>query len=206
MVIAGGVSDSGDYAEKLKELAARDERVIFTGFVQGQALAELCSNAYVYVQPSDVEGMPLTLLLIKPDEDIFGPAEHNGTFRGNQLSFVAGNAGLEFMLDNNLEAETRRKAKIIEDFIVQEILPLDSRLYHRGIGFMWGIECDNLGGDHFSHAVTKACFDRKLIIERAGRDSSVVKIMPPLVIEDELLLEGLKIVKDAFIQALAENK
>ena len=62
LVIAGGVSDSGDYAQKLKELAARDERVMFTGFVQGQALAELYSNAYVYVQPSDVEGMPLTLL------------------------------------------------------------------------------------------------------------------------------------------------
>ena len=151
-------------------------------------------------------GMPLTLLLIKPDEDIFGPAEHNGTFRGNQLSFVAGNAGLEFMLDNDLEAETQRKAAIIEDFIVNEILPLDSRLYYRGIGFMWGIECDKLGGDHFSHAVTKACFDRKLIIERAGRDSSVVKIMPPLVIDDELLLEGMKIVKEAFVQALTENK
>lgn len=151
-------------------------------------------------------GMPLTLLLIKPDEDIFGPAEHNGTFRGNQLSFVAGNAGLEFMLDNDLEAQTQRKGKIIENFIVNEILPLDSRLSHRGIGFMWGIECEKLGGDHFSHAVTKACFDRKLIIERAGRNSSVVKIMPPLVIEDELLLEGLKIVKEAFSEVLAENK
>ena len=43
--------------------------------------------------------MPLTLLLIKPNDDIFGPAEHNGTFRGNQLGFVAGNAGLEFLLD-----------------------------------------------------------------------------------------------------------
>lgn len=151
-------------------------------------------------------GMPLTLLLIKPDEDIFGPAEHNGTFRGNQLSFVAGNAGLEYLLEHNLEAETQRKGKIIEDFIVNEILPLDSRLSHRGIGFMWGIECEKLGGDHFSHAVTKACFERKLIIERAGRDSSVVKIMPPLVIEDELLLEGLQIVKDAFVQVLAETK
>ena len=151
-------------------------------------------------------GMPLTLLLIRPDEDIFGPAEHNGTFRGNQLSFVAGNAGLEFLLDSGLEAQCRRKGKIIEDFIVNEILPLDSRLSHRGIGMMWGIECEKLGGDGFSHAVTKACFDRKLIIERAGRDNSVVKLMPPLVIEEDLLVEGLRIIKDAFIQVLAENR
>lgn len=150
--------------------------------------------------------MPLTLLLIKPDEDIFGPAEHNGTFRGNQLSFVAGNAGLEFLLENNLEAETQRKGKLVEEFIQREILPLDSRLTYRGIGLMWGIDCAQLGGDAFSHAVTKACFDRKLIIERAGRDSSVVKLMPTLVIEDEVLLKGLRILKDAFVQVLAEQR
>ena len=62
LVIAGGVSDSGDYAEKLELAAAEDERILFTGFVQGRILSELYSNAYLFVQPSDVEGMPLTLL------------------------------------------------------------------------------------------------------------------------------------------------
>ena len=150
--------------------------------------------------------MPLTLLLIKPDEDIFGPAEHNGTFRGNQLAFVAGNAGLELLLDTGLEAEVQRKAKIVEDFIVREILPLDERLHHRGIGLMWGVDCDRLGGGTFSRAVTRACFARKLIIERAGRDDSVVKLMPALTIPDELLLEGLGIIKEAFAEVLAANK
>lgn len=151
-------------------------------------------------------GMPLTLLLISPDQDIWKPAEHNGTFRGNQLSFVAGNAGLEFMLDNNLEAEVQRKSKLVEKFITEEILPLDSRLSCRGIGLMWGIECEKLGGDPFSDAVTIACFNRKLIIERAGRDNSVVKIMPALIIDDETLLQGLNIVKESFIEVLAANK
>lgn len=151
-------------------------------------------------------GMPLTLLMIKPDEDIWKPAEHNGTFRGNQLSFVAGNAGLEFMLETGLETEVVRKGKIVEDFIVNEILPLDERLHHRGIGLIWGIDCDRLGGDEFSHAVTAACFARKLVIERAGRDSSVVKIMPALTIPDEILMDGLTIVKEAFIEVLANHK
>lgn len=62
LVIAGGTSDSGDYAQHLKELAANDGRIIFAGFVQGQMLSELYSNAYLYVLPSDVEGMPLSLL------------------------------------------------------------------------------------------------------------------------------------------------
>lgn len=62
LVIAGGVSDTDDYVKKLKELAKEDTRILFTGFVQGRMLEELYSNAYLYVLPSDVEGMPLSLL------------------------------------------------------------------------------------------------------------------------------------------------
>ena len=62
LVIAGGASGTDGYIKGLKELAKDDERIIFTGFVQGQMLEELYSNAYVYVLPSDVEGMPLSLL------------------------------------------------------------------------------------------------------------------------------------------------
>ena len=62
LVIAGGASGTDGYIKGLKELAKDDDRIIFTGFVQGQMLEELYSNAYVYVLPSDVEGMPLSLL------------------------------------------------------------------------------------------------------------------------------------------------
>lgn len=62
LVIAGGVSDSRTYAEELQEMAAADDRILFTGFVQGRLLEELYSNAYLYVLPSDLEGMPLSLL------------------------------------------------------------------------------------------------------------------------------------------------
>ncbi len=62
LVIAGGASDSAEYMEKLKGLADGDDRIIFTGFVQGRTLQELYSNDYLYVLPSDLEGMPLSLL------------------------------------------------------------------------------------------------------------------------------------------------
>lgn len=62
LVIAGGSSDTVEYAEELKKLARGDSRIVFTGFVQGRLLEELYSNAYVYVLPSDLEGMPLSLL------------------------------------------------------------------------------------------------------------------------------------------------
>lgn len=62
LVIAGGSSDTDGFAAELKELAAGDERILFTGFVQGRMLDELYSNAYIYTLPSDLEGMPLSLL------------------------------------------------------------------------------------------------------------------------------------------------
>ena len=62
LVIAGGSSDTEDFYNEMKELAKEDERIIFTGFVQGQLLNELYSNAYIYCLPSDLEGMPLSLL------------------------------------------------------------------------------------------------------------------------------------------------
>lgn len=62
LVIAGGVSHSSEYAEEIKELAKGDDRIIFTGFIEGAELWELFHNTRLYVLPSDVEGMPLTLL------------------------------------------------------------------------------------------------------------------------------------------------
>lgn len=62
LVIAGGGSDTSEFENELHERAAGDSRIIFTGFVTGEPLAELYSNAYCYVLPSDVEGMPMSLL------------------------------------------------------------------------------------------------------------------------------------------------
>ena len=62
LVIAGGSSDTDTYMQQLKQTAQSDSRIVFTGFVQGELLEELYSNAYVYVLPSDLEGMPLSLL------------------------------------------------------------------------------------------------------------------------------------------------
>lgn len=62
LVIAGGSSHTNDYLEKIKEMIKEDDRIIMTGFVQGQELEELYSNCYLYCLPSNVEGMPISLL------------------------------------------------------------------------------------------------------------------------------------------------
>lgn len=62
LVIAGGASDTSGFYGDVRTLASRDPRVIMAGFVEGRTLEELYSNAYLYVLPSDVEGMPMSLL------------------------------------------------------------------------------------------------------------------------------------------------
>jgi diaminobutyrate-2-oxoglutarate transaminase len=137
-------------------------------------------------------GMPFAVTLFKPELDIWTPGEHNGTFRGNQLSMVAAKAGLEYMLDNNIEAEVKRKEQIVRDYFSKE-LPYDS-LQIRGIGLIWGIQ---VADGSTALAIANKCFENGLIIERAGRDNNVVKLMPALTIPDEQLIKGLDILTAA---------
>ena len=146
-------------------------------------------------------GMPMALLLMKPELDIFRPAEHNGTFRGNQLSFIGGTAGIKYFNKYKLDEEVRRKGEIIKKFVEEEILPLDERLSLRGMGLIWGIDFSAIDSSLALEAVHHG-FDRHLIMEVAGRKDSVLKLMPPLTIEDNILGEGLQIVKEAIIEAL----
>ena len=108
MVIAGGTSDTVGYGKELKELSRDDDRIIFTGFVQGKVLEELYSNAYIYCLPSDLEGMPLSLLeamsygncCLVSDID-----ECKEVVEGKGVTFLRGNVDslrekLEWLLEN----------------------------------------------------------------------------------------------------------
>lgn len=144
-------------------------------------------------------GLPFALTLFKPELDVWTPGEHNGTFRGNQLAMVAAKAGLEFMLDNHIEAEVQRKHKIVADFMDAQVRPLGLEV--RGIGLIWGVQMAT--GDA-SLAVSRACFEKGLIIERAGRDNNVVKLMPALTIPDDQLTRGLDIILESIKEVLAQ--
>lgn len=151
-------------------------------------------------------GLPFAITMFKPELDKWAPGEHNGTFRGNQLAFVAAKAGLEYMLNEKVEDKSKANGEIIKNFIEKEILPLDSRLKFRGIGTIWGIDFADIHDESISEKVTVKAFEKKLIIECAGRKNCVVKIMPPLVIENDVLLEGLSKLKCAIAECLEEVK
>ena len=141
-------------------------------------------------------GMPMALTLFKPELDIWSPGEHNGTFRGFQLATVAGKAGLEYMLDNHIEAETLRKGEIIREAFSEKLKSVGENLTFRGIGLMWGIDFSAYPAGMAKKASAE-CFKRGLIIELAGREDCVLKLMPPLIISDGNLKNGLDIIFDA---------
>lgn len=146
-------------------------------------------------------GIPLALVLFKPELDIWEPGQHSGTFRGNQLALIAGKAGLEMYCENNLDVEVQRKSKIVEQFLRENIASLDSRIKYRGLGLIWGLDFSEFEKD-MTKPLIAACFKSGLIVERVGRNNNVLKIMPPIVIEDELLLKGLNIIKNSLQEIL----
>lgn len=146
-------------------------------------------------------GMPMALLLMKPELDIFRPAEHNGTFRGNQLAFVGATAAIKYFISHNMVQEVGRKGEIIEKYLTNNIAGINDKIEIRGLGMIWGIDLNHIETVKAIDIVHKA-FEKNVIMEVAGRCDGVLKIMPPLTIEEDILLEGLDIIKGVIKEAL----
>ena len=148
-------------------------------------------------------GFPMSLLLINPDLDIWSPAEHTGTFRGNQLAFIGGAAALELREVTDLEKDVNAKAAFLESFLHQEIKSINEYIDIRGIGLIWGIDLTHCGGESLAKKITTRCFELGLIVERVGRNDTVLKILPPLSIEISTLQKGCSLIKQAFTECMA---
>ncbi len=148
-------------------------------------------------------GMPFALVLFKPELDVWNPGEHNGTFRGSQLSIVAAKAGLEVMLSEKVEENVRRKSAIIKEYL-DKVAAMDDRIEIRGIGFIWGVDTNKVQPDAISKAIVHECFENGLIVERAGRNNDVVKLMPCLLADEETLKKGLTIFVNAAKKVLGK--
>lgn len=149
-------------------------------------------------------GLPLALTLIRPELDIWEPGEHNGTFRGNNLAFIAATEALKYWEDDQLTKEVERKAEKIRlflDEIVKNHAELDGTL--KGRGFIQGVSC---GKASLAGEISKEAFNQGLIMETSGAEDEVFKIMPPLTISDEELDEGLKILHSSVKNVIANSQ
>jgi diaminobutyrate-2-oxoglutarate transaminase len=134
-------------------------------------------------------GLPLALTLIRSDLDIWEPGEHNGTFRGLNLAFIAGAAALTtYWCDDVLEQATLAK----ERRIASALVPLAASVpgtSARGRGLAHGLAFEHGG---LAGKVCAAAFERGLLVETTGAQSEVVKLLPPLTITDSELDQGLE--------------
>ncbi len=135
-------------------------------------------------------GLPLALLLIRPDLDIWEPGEHNGTFRGNNAAFVTATAALDtFWRDRALTDATIAKGERMAAGL-QGLLDQHEGLFTevKGRGMIRGLSC---GVPELASAITAAAFELGLVIETAGPADEVVKLLPPLVVPDEAIDDAL---------------
>lgn len=142
LVIAGGSSDSRDYFERVKELAGDNPQIVFTDFVQGRVLQELFSNACLYVLPSDLEGMPISLLEAMSygrcclTSDIPECAEVLGetgvTFRRSSVEALRD--ALQGLLANDRlrhEYGAKARARVVNDFGWDSVVERTLELYRQ---------------------------------------------------------------------------
>jgi diaminobutyrate-2-oxoglutarate transaminase len=140
-------------------------------------------------------GLPMSLLLVKPEFDIWHAGEHSGTFRGNSLAFVAATAALSLWTDSEFVDGLQERSRSLTCWCESVVLEYgDAIVRGKGRGMMQGIE--------FASAVTaKAVADgarkKGVLLETCGPSDEVLKILAPLNIERDLFHEGLRRVKAA---------
>ncbi|MCC5988222.1 MAG: diaminobutyrate--2-oxoglutarate transaminase [Pararhodobacter sp.] len=148
-------------------------------------------------------GLPFAALLIRPDLDVWKPAEHNGTFRGNGHAFVTARAAIEkFWADDGFQRQIEAKAAYLSERLTDIAAGVPGAVL-KGRGMMQGID---LGSGELAASVCAACFDNGLIIETSGEHDQVVKVLAPLTTPQEQLAEGLDILHAAVQSCRAQTQ
>jgi len=147
-------------------------------------------------------GLPMALLLMRPELDQWLPGEHTGTFRGNNLAFVAATQTLTYWDNNDLAQAVEYKGNIMRDALQQmatDFPKLKPKV--RGLGMVWGLEL----APGMANEASKEAFARDLLIETAGADDQVLKFLPSLLIEEQILREGMEVIREC-LATLVENR
>ncbi|TEA78156.1 diaminobutyrate--2-oxoglutarate transaminase [Allopusillimonas ginsengisoli] len=150
-------------------------------------------------------GLPMSLVLMKPELDIWKPGEHSGTFRGNNLAFVTASQALNsYWADDSFAGETARKERIVRDWLENLVhsYPM-AGLSVRGRGLIQGLVTP--ADDDLANQFARRCFEHGVVIETSGANDEVLKLLPALTIEDELLERGLGVIERSVAEVLAEK-
>jgi diaminobutyrate-2-oxoglutarate transaminase len=141
-------------------------------------------------------GLPLAVVVYDESLDVWEPGAHAGTFRGNQLAMAAGEATIDYVLENDLGAHAAAVGGRLRDRLESIAERFDVVADVRGRGLMLGVEFVDPGADwqgagpqapdgELTESVQSECFDRGLIVEVGGRDGATTRFLPPLTITSE---------------------
>jgi diaminobutyrate-2-oxoglutarate transaminase len=147
-------------------------------------------------------GLPMSLTLMKPELDVWSPGQHNGTFRGNNLAFVTAQATLvHYWTTGEFEDSVKRKASIIAGRLNHIADNYGDGVFTvRGRGMMMGLAAD--GVPDLAGKVAVEAFKKGLVIETSGAQDRVLKLLPPLTIDEARLRAGLDILEESVAAAL----
>ena len=147
-------------------------------------------------------GLPMALLLVRPEHDIFGPAEHNGTFRGNTHAFVTARVAIEkFWADGRFEHELDARARRLTGAL-SDLAALIPGAVLKGRGLMQGVD---VGSGELAGAICARAFEKGLVIETSGKDDQVIKVLAPLTTPAGIFGEGLGLLLDSAREIAAET-
>jgi diaminobutyrate-2-oxoglutarate transaminase len=149
-------------------------------------------------------GLPLSVVLMKPEFDQWKPGEHNGTFRGHNAAFVTAAAALrEYWTDDTFAKQVQAKADIIRERFQDIADQYDPHwFYLNGRGMMQGLVCRD---GELADEITTEAFKHNMIIETSGADDQVIKTLCPLSISEEDLNKGMDILKES-VATVMEHK
>lgn len=150
-------------------------------------------------------GLPMSLVLMKPELDVWKPGAHSGTFRGNNLAFVTATAALEtYWASDAFSTDIQRKERLVRDWLenLAHSYP-NAGLSVRGRGLIQGLV--TASQPDLANRIARKAFERGVVIETSGAHDEVLKLLPALTIEDELLTRGLDVIEASVADALADS-
>jgi diaminobutyrate-2-oxoglutarate transaminase len=148
-------------------------------------------------------GLPMALVLFKPELDIWESGEHNGTFRGNNMAFVTARAAVEtYWKDDAFANEVKAKTKVLGDELQAICDKYPGEFHVKGRGLMRGIEAKNA---ELTGPVTKRAFEKGLIIETSGPNDEVIKCLMPLTTSEDDLRKGAKLLAESVDEIMQEG-
>ena len=147
-------------------------------------------------------GLPFSLVLIKPEHDAWKPGQHTGTFRGNNLAFVAATALLDYWKDDCLSSHVQKMERLVASKLSELASQFEENgCQSRGRGLIYGLD---VGSGKLARRIIDLCFGRGLMLEATGAHDEVLKVMPALTISEELLHQGLCTLERSVCEAFGE--